>query len=222
MHFLSLNSITFGLFATSTLAIPYSEYILAPDSRTVYPYSVYQVNGTVSHADSLVGSAGGSATFRGVSSVTFDYGKNIAGVVSVIVGLSSSTGAVLGLTYTESNLWINGEASDATADAGLDEVLWLPVGQGPGTYTVDRIHERGAYRYLSVISNASADIEVTVIITNYTAAPVQDLRGYKGYFHSSDEKLNRVWYAGMSTSVLKVLGVFEWCTKPYQEPTPAK
>jgi hypothetical protein len=195
-HFtiLSVAALATPLLAT----VPYSQYILAPESRTVYPAWVHQVNGSITNAASLAGGPNGSATFNGVSSVTFDHGKNIAGVVSVTVGTSSSPDAFIGLTYTESSLWINGQASDATADAGLDEVLWLPVGQGPGTYTVDRIHERGAFRYLSLISNTTATIRVTSVNTNFTAAPVQDLRAYRGYFHSSDELLNRIWYAGKS------------------------
>ena len=189
---LSVTALVSPLIAT----VPYSEYILAPASRIVYPASVHKVNGSVSNAASLVGSAHGSATFNGISAVTFDYSKNIAGVVSVTVGSSSSPHAFIGLTYTESSLWINGQASDATADAGLDEVLWLPVGKGPGTYTVERYHERGAFRYLSLISNTTAKVQVTNVSTNFTAAPVQDLRAYRGYFHSNDELLNRIWYAG--------------------------
>jgi len=161
---------------------------------------VHRVNGTVSNAESLTTKSHGSAIFHGISSVTFDYSKNIAGVVSVTVGTSSSPIAFIGLTYTESSLWINGQASDATADAGLDEVLWLPVGKGPGIYTVERYHERGAFRYLSLISNTTASVEVTSVVTNFTAAPLQDLRSYKGYFHSNDELLNRIWYAGRYSS----------------------
>lgn len=188
------------LLALPVSAIPYSNYILAPESRTLYPAFVHKVNGSVSAANSLVGKPG-SAVFNGTSSITFDYAKNIAGVVSVTVGHSSSPDAFLGLTYTESSLWINGQASDATADAGLDEVIWLPVGKGPGTYTVDRIHERGGFRYLSVVSNSEATIQVTSVVTNYTAAPQQDLRAYRGYFHCNDELLNRIWYAGKSSKV---------------------
>jgi len=186
------------LFYSSSfvMAVRYSEYILAPDSRTLYPERVHRVNGTVSGAESLAGAKHGSAYFYGPSSVTFDYGRNIAGVVSVTVGEVSSSDAVIGLTYTESSLWISGQASDATALAGLDEVLWLPVGNGPGTYSVERWHERGAFKYLSLISNTSSMVEVTSISTNFTAAPVQDLRAYRGYFHSDDELLNRIWYAG--------------------------
>ena len=50
--------------------VPYSEYILAPASRTIFPTSVYKVNGTVTRAESLVG-GNGSAAFQGVSSVTY-------------------------------------------------------------------------------------------------------------------------------------------------------
>jgi hypothetical protein len=198
--FLSILSSLAFLANLLVATVPYSEYILAPDSRTIYPFAIHKINGTVSNAASLIGDIGGQAIFHGVSSVTFDYGKNIAGVVSVTVGVSSSPDAQIGLTYSESSLWINGQASDATADAGLDEVLWLPVGQGPGTYTVERYHERGAFRYLSLVSNCNcnASIEVTSVVTNFTAAPVQDLRKYKGYFHCNDELLNRIWYAGKS------------------------
>lgn len=177
-------------------AIPYSEYILAPESRTLYPASVHKVNGSVTAPQSLVG-GNGSAIFSGNSSITFDYSKNIAGVVSITVGKSSSPDAGIVLTFTESSLWINGEASDATADAGLDAPLYLHVGQGPGTYTVDRIHERGGFRYLNVVNNGTASIDVTAVVVSYTAAPQQDLRAYKGYFHCNDELLNRIWYAGM-------------------------
>jgi hypothetical protein len=177
-------------------AVPFSEYILAPNSRTLFPATVHQVNGTVTGAESLAGSSTGSAVFNGVSAVTFDYGKNIAGLVSVTVGNVSSPDAFIGLTFTESSIWINGQASDACSDAGLDEVLWLPVGNGPGTYTVDDSHERGAFKYLSLVSNSSALIEVTSVSTNFTAAPTQDLQAYTGYFHSDDELLNRIWYAG--------------------------
>jgi hypothetical protein len=52
----------------------------------------------VTGAESLVGAANDSAVFEGISSVAFDYGKNIAGVVSVTVGSSSSPDAFIGLT----------------------------------------------------------------------------------------------------------------------------
>lgn len=179
-----------------TSATPYDDYILAPSSRTVHPASIHRVNGSVSNAQSLVTSTNGSAILRDNSSITLDYGKNVGGLVSITVGAVASTDAVVGVTFTESSLWINGAASDATADAGLDTPLWITVGEGPGTYTVAREFDRGAFRYLSVVSNSTGAVEIQNVAVEFTAAPTQDLRMYTGYFHSDDELLNRIWYAG--------------------------
>lgn len=93
--------------------------------------------------EGLTAGSSGTATLSGNSTVTLDFGKNIAGVVSIAAGDSTSADAAIWLTYTESSIWISQYGSDSTGEAGLDEPLALYVGQGPGTYTVDRDHERG-------------------------------------------------------------------------------
>lgn len=192
-----LLSLMLSLACTASAASNFSEYILAPDSRTIYPAAIHRVNGSVSNANSLLASPNGNATLRGNSSITFDYTKNVGGVVSITVASSDlPSDTVLGVTFTESSLWINGQACDATADAGLDTPLWVHVGDGPGTYTFGTEFERGAFRYLSLVSNSSATVQVTSVAVNFTAAPTQNLKEYSGYFHSDDEMINRVWYAG--------------------------
>lgn len=89
-------------------------------------------------------------------------------------------------------MWISGEASDATADAGQDVPLWLPVGQGPGTYTVGPEFQRGGFRYLSPVANTSATVDVVSILSNITFAPDQDLQDYSGFFNLDNELLNRI------------------------------
>lgn len=74
------------------------------------------------------------------------------------------------------------------------------MGQGPNTYTVGREYARGGFRYLSLINNGTGDIELAGLSVYFTAAPTQDLQAYSGYFHSNDELLNRVWYAGAYTN----------------------
>ena len=108
----------------------------------------------------------------------------------------------IGLTYTESSLWISGEGCDATADAGIDEALWFHV-TGPGNYTVERKHERGGFRYLSLLHNTTGSTEVQQVTVQFTPMPHwQDdqLRNYTGYFHCNDELINRIWYAGAYTN----------------------
>ncbi|CAN8102185.1 unnamed protein product [Discula destructiva] len=198
-----LHALTLTLFLASANSVPYSEYILAPPSRTVFPVSVYNVNGTVTNAEGLLNGANSSATFSASSAVTYDFGKNIAGQVSLTAGDSVyAPDAVIGITFSESSLWIAGYASDATASDGVDEPLYLPVGQGVGTYTADREHARGAFRYLSLVNNGTGDVELTGLSVYFTAAPTQDLQNYAGYFHSNDELINRIWYAGAYTNQL--------------------
>ena len=190
-----------GLLCVSLVtAIPYSQYILAPLSRTVSAQAVHQVNGSASGAANLVSGGSGSASIGSNGSVTLDFGKNIAGIVSMNV--ESQENSSIALTYSESSLWINGKACDGTADAGLDAPYFINS-TSPGTYTVDREYERGGFRYLSLINHGNSNVELSNLTLNFTAMPhFQEVGAYSGYFHSNDEKVNRVWYAGAYTNEL--------------------
>lgn len=183
-------------------AVPYSDYVLTPTSRTIRPISVYGVNGTVQNAQALTKS-NGIALFSGASAVTYDFGKNIGGLVSFNVTDATGSANYIGITFTESSLWIS-NYSDATADAGLDEPLWFVVSSGVH-YTAEKKYQRGGFRYLSVLYNGTGQVGVEDLSIYYTALPqVADtnLATYKGYFHCEDELLNRVWYAGAYTNEL--------------------
>jgi len=197
-----LSLVLHTLLATTIAQGDFSHYIYAPDSRTVHPAGVRAINGPISNADSLVGRSNGNAQFSGSSSITYDYGKNIGGILSVTVGAVSSPDATLSLTFSESSLYISNQSCDATTGPQFDEPLVLRVGQGPGTYTVEDWHNRGGFRYLTIASNSNANIQVTSVSTKFTAAPNQpDLRHYRGYFGSNDELLNRIWYAGKCSAI---------------------
>ncbi|KAG9571725.1 bacterial alpha-L-rhamnosidase domain-containing protein, partial [Aureobasidium melanogenum] len=179
----------------------YDEYILAPKSRTLHPVAVYQdkVNGTITGASSLASDSTGSAIFKGISAVTYDFGVNIGGLVSLTIGNKTDTNQSIAITYSESSQWISGIACDATQDSGMDEALWF-YPSGPGVVSVDRQHERGGFRYLSLIHNTTGDIEITQVTVEFTPSPTtEDLRNYTGFFHSDDDLLNRIWYAGAYT-----------------------
>lgn len=199
MHLLS--TLLLPLVAAST-SVPYEEYILAPSSRDLIPATVNQVNGSVTNAKALTQSSGSGTTFNGVSSVTYDFGKNVAGLVSLDIDSVSSSDAFLAVTFTESNLWISSEYSDATGNSGYDSPLWFNVGKGAGTYTPDVKYQRGGFRYLTVVSNTTATVAVKSLHLQFTAAPDQDLRAYTGWFHSDDELINKMWYAGAYTNQL--------------------
>lgn len=184
---------------------PYSEYILAPSSRRLRPTAVHGSFGAVTGPQYLCTDTGNSTVFDGFSSVTYDFGKNIAGIVSIDVEASSSSSAVVGLTFSESSLWINNRSSDATADEGLDAPLVFDVGHGSGLYTAPPERQRGGFRYLTVLHNSTGTTSLKELYVQYTAAAAQDPRKYTGYFHSDDELLNRIWYAGAYTAQLATI-----------------
>jgi hypothetical protein len=181
--------------ATFVSAAPYSEYVLAPPSRRLYPVSVRTVNGSVSDAASLV-QRRNNATFSGPSAVTLDFGKNIGGLVSFDIVNSSSTREYIGITFTESSLYISNETCDSTL--GNDTALWFPIMQ-MGSYAAPQSMERGGFRYLTIVHNTTGTVQLSNLSIYFTAmphVPHDALAQYTGYFHSDDNKLNRVWYAG--------------------------
>jgi hypothetical protein len=182
------------------LASPYEQYILAPKSRTLYSVSVHSSNGSVTDPESLTGS-NGSSVFTGVAATSYDFGINIAGLVTLTIGsVNSSQGSqtnqnqnhqsnqasqYIGVTFSESSLWVSNKSSDATADAGKDETLWFEV-DGPGRYTAPREKERGAFRYMTLVTNGTGSVEVTAAEVHYTPMPHWEgdaLGNYTGYFH---------------------------------------
>ncbi|THX28486.1 Six-hairpin glycosidase [Aureobasidium pullulans] len=192
------------LLSSSAAAVPYAEYILAPSQRDLSPVKVHHANGTVINAAGVTTSGSGGATFNSVSAVTYDYTKNIGGLVSFIVSSTSDSEQYIGISYTESSLWISPDGSDATQNIAIDETLWFKI-TGPGNYSVEPLHDRGGFRYLNVYHNTTGNVTLSHLQTYFTAMPHfpdDGIGEYTGYFHSNDEKLNRVWYAGAYTDQL--------------------
>ncbi|KAI4721338.1 Six-hairpin glycosidase [Aureobasidium sp. EXF-10727] len=203
MHRLQTAALA-ALLSCTASAIPYSEYILAPSQRDLSPVKVHRANGTVTNAAGVTTSGSGSTTFNSVSAVTYDYNKNIGGLVSFVVSSSSDSEQYIGISFTESSMWISPDGSDATQNIAIDETLWFKI-TGPGNYSVEPLHDRGAFRYLNVYHNTTGNVTLSHLQTYFTAMPHfpdDGLREYTGYFHSNDEKLNRVWYAGAYTDQL--------------------
>lgn len=201
-----MKSIRLLAFACAASAqVPYSQYVLTPKSRTLRPASVYNINGTVQDAQSLVG-GNANAVFVGLSAVTYDFGKNVGGLVSFNVSEVTTSGAYIGISFAESSLWINPEGCDATADAGIDAALWWQVSSG-SSYTAQKQYQRGGFRYLNVYHNTTGNVTLSDLTVYYTAIPhyseEQLAQGIQtGYFHCEDEQINRIWYAGAYTNEL--------------------
>jgi hypothetical protein len=182
-----LSALSVLSLAVTSSAIPYEQYILAPKSRTLHPVSIHSSNGTVTNAESLLSShaADTTTTFTGDAAVAFDFNINVAGIVTLDIASVSDANQYIGVTFSESSLWISNASSDATADSGKDETLWFHP-TGPGRYTAPREKERGAFRYMALVHNGTGSVEVKSTEVWYTAMPHWEddaIGNYSGWFN---------------------------------------
>jgi hypothetical protein len=202
---LLLGTFPFVLFSEFTSATKFSKYILAPNYRSVTPPVLYTVNGNVKNPNALCTDVHNSqgVTFTGTnSSITLDFGKNIAGTVQFDVRSVSGSEEYLGFTFTESSMWISPNHCDSGSSATFDSPLWFEI-TSKGNYAAEKKHQRGGFRYMSIWHNSTGAVTLGDLSVNFTASPeMGDLRKYPGYFNSDSEKLNRVWYAGAYTNQL--------------------
>ncbi|ETN18084.1 hypothetical protein PPTG_03793 [Phytophthora nicotianae INRA-310] len=188
-------------FAASVVAVvsgsvaPWEQYILSPASRDIAPVGIYGSSGNVNVSDLT------ATLSRNGSTVTYDFGKQVTGFVTLQFGSGTTSNTQLGVAFSESAQYIGIESDLSTDMAIIDGTIYAPAAPD-STYTFGREFARGSYRYLTLSTSSSDPIEITGVSTHFTAAPATDgdkLREYSGYFYSDDDLLNRIWYAGAYT-----------------------
>jgi hypothetical protein len=179
---------------------PWTKNIYAPKSRTVEPVRVLDAAGSVignwtPYTTKLSGNG---------STIVLDFGKEVGGIVNLEYTASGNT--QIGLAFTESKLWI-GQWSDSSNGRfrGPDGAIYAKAIGSPMSkkWSMQDKHLRGGFRYLTLfLKDATKDATVVFqsIKLEIAFQPTwADLTAYQGYFHSSDEELNKIWYAGAYT-----------------------
>lgn len=145
---------------------------------------------------------GGTTSLRtdvhGRPYVVYDFGQEVGGTVEVTARTRSGT-PTLNLAFSESQQFMTTE-SDFSQDPPniATETHSFPLEQG--TRTVSDPVIRGGFRYLMVYLSGSGSVDLSDLGLHFTADPTNpDLRDYRGAFLSSDQTLNRMWYAGAYT-----------------------
>lgn len=211
---------------------PWQQNNISPATRTAFPVRIHKTEGTVAGAPSLCQPRDqpspqsfhtfhspknnssrdtnlGSCLFTSADSlITFDFGQNICGVVTLKFGPRSSN-TILGLAFSESSDFV-GRNSDKSVDFKVtDGHVTVEVYPGISEYTMPVEKLRGAFRYLTVfVASKTRDCiaHVTSVSCNMTQMPSSaSLNKYSGFFHSSDPLLNKIWYAGAYTIQLATI-----------------
>ena len=197
---------------TAAAASPWSAYVLAPSSRIVAPVAVRATTGTTQNANNLLGGDTAMMSGRG-SSITLDFGKEVGGLVSVTFPEAGSASESVGLAFTESSDYI-GPVSDGSntglnvgAQSSTDGAIYASVNSASGvTYAAPAASLRGGFRYLTLFMNSNGWVHLSNVRLNFTAAPTMaDPSAYPNWFYSSDDLLNRIWYAGAYTTQLSTI-----------------
>ena len=138
------------------------------------------------------------------SMLVFDFGKEVGGIVSV--GYTACGSGTLGLSFSEASNFTGYTSDESNGGSGPDGALTVAVAPATcgaaGQYTTPEAQQRGGFRYLTLFAMSSGpiDINITSIEVEISFAPTwANLRAYGGYFHSSDEVLNSIWYASTYT-----------------------
>src|SRR2546423_295459 len=184
---------------------------LSPTSRTVRPTAVQGTSGSVANPQNVL--TGGAARISGTnSSITLDFGKEVGGIATLSFGATSG-GQQVGLAFTESSLFI-GRASDASNGGSVDGAIFGNATTN-GTYVMPTARLRGGFRYLTIFLNTSGWVDLIGVSLNFTPAPGKaNPAADANYFYSSDNLLNRIWYAGAYTAQTNIIASNQGRTWP--------
>ena len=202
---LALPTSSMALSAPSALpsaaAGHWQSYVETPKNADVCPTAVVSTSGTVTGARGLLCGGSGNATLTmttgGTSpSVLLDYGQDVGGIPSFVV--SAESGApTLTAAYSEGLQYMgpNGDGSAPWGDGDPARSDSYPV-SAPGTITNQLV--QGGERYEQISLTTPGSVTLRKVGIHYIADRTQ-ASGYKGYFVSSSDELNKIWYAGAYT-----------------------
>lgn len=180
---------------------PWNSHNLAPTSRLVTPRVVLSLQSGIAVQDYN----DNEATIRADSDGSvFDFGLEVGGIVSFNYSMSGDmTNASIGLAFTEAKDYIGRKSDNSNGGTGQDNALILSLnGTRDGHYIMPDASLRGGFRYLTIFLTAKPGTTVSIRNINLEISfqPTwPNLRAYQGYFYSSEDLLDRIWYSGAYT-----------------------
>ena len=180
---------------------PWDAYNYAPASRFVAPRTILSLLEGVA-----TGEYSEDATIVKASSegTVFDFGIEVGGILRFDYALSGNvTNASIGLAFTEAKDYIGRKSDNSNGGTGQDNALLYALnGTNSGQYVMPDVSLRGGFRYLTIFLVADSDAAITIrnIKLEISFQPTwSNLRAYQGYFYSSEELLDKIWYSGAYT-----------------------
>ncbi|GJD00436.1 bacterial alpha-L-rhamnosidase domain-containing protein [Colletotrichum higginsianum] len=185
----------------SLLPGPWDANNFAPESRTARPKSVLSLSTgePLAAFTSSFSSPSAVQVLKGNgSALVFDFGVLVGGVTTVNYTLTGAGPVTLGLAWTEAKNWI-GEYSDNSNGNYRGPGQALISDDGALFHDV-AARAKGPTPSRWPASAAGATLSIDDVSLEIVFQPTwSNLRAYQGYFHSSDDLLNKIWYSGAYT-----------------------
>ena len=185
----------------------WQRYVESSTSRLDYPVRVTSTSGSVTNPNALLRNGSGTTTLTSASggptpAIILDYGKDVGGVPEF--GIAAETGTpTLQAGYAEASRFLtpNGDGGRPfeSGDSARGDSYSISA---PGLLSNKFIQGGERYQELTLTSPGSVSLSFARIrSTVYPAGPAN----YGGYFVSSSDVLNKLWYAGAYTLDLNML-----------------
>ncbi|HEU5469856.1 MAG TPA: alpha-L-rhamnosidase C-terminal domain-containing protein [Actinophytocola sp.] len=176
----------------------------APTSNAVRPVGVVRTHGSVTNPGALTGQSSGSAVLTVPSGgapaiVVLDFGKEVGGNPFLTVSAASAASTTVRVATSEALPFLT-RATNGLYNNDNGSVVTFSV-TGPRTYTGGL---RGGFRFAAIQLTSPGTLTLSAAGVNFAAYRATPDR-YQGYFISSDDQLNRIWYAGAYTAQLDMV-----------------
>jgi hypothetical protein len=175
----------------------------APASDDVRPVAITRTQGSVTNPGALTGQGTGSTVLSvpagGSPAVAvLDFGKEVGGTPYIVVSAASTATATVRVSTSEALPFLTDSSGGYVNDSGAQISFSVT---GPRTYTGGL---RGGFRFAAIELRTAGTVTLTRAGVNFKAYRATPDR-YQGYFVSSDDQLNRIWYAGAYTAQLDMV-----------------
>ena len=188
--------------------------VLGPSSDDVRPVRVVRTAGSVSNAGVLVGQGTGTASLTvpqggAPAAIVLDFGKEVGGTPYIVVSSSTASSATVRISTSEALPFLTTSSGAFANDNGSQITLTI----GPAQRYTGGL--RGGYRFAAVELRTAGTVRLSATGVNFKAFRAGPDR-YQGWFISSDDQLNRMWYSGAYTAQMDMVpaGVASCFTRP--------
>lgn len=185
----------------------WQRYVEGPATPNVAPVAVVSTSGNVTNAAALVPGGSGSAKLTMVPGgpapvILLDYGKDVGGFPYFAVTAASGS-PVLRAAYSEGRQFMSAKGDGGGAfNAGDKSRANSYTVRAPGTITNPLIQGGERFQEITLTSPGSVTLSAAGIRFSAYRATANE---YQGYFMSSSDELNKIWYAGAYTDQLSML-----------------